>query len=101
MNKVFLTGRLVKAVELRYTKDNLAIAHFTLAVNRNKKDEADFLNCIAYGNQAELITRYLDKGSKVAVDGHIQTGPYEKDGKKVYTTDIAVDKIEFLSNKQE
>lgn len=101
MNKVIITGNLTKAVELRYTKDNLAIAHFTVAVNRDKKDEADFLNCIAYGNQAETITKYLDKGSKVGIDGHIQTGSYEKEGKKIYITEIAVDKIEFLSSKQE
>lgn len=102
MNKVILTGNLTKEVELRYTTKNIAVAHFTIAVNRDKKDESDFLNCVAYGNQAELITKYLDKGSRVGIDGHIQTGSYEnKEGKKVYTTDIIVDKVEFLSNKQE
>ena len=103
MNKIILTGNLTKAVELRYTKNNVAVAHFSIAVKRDSnKDEVDFLNCIAYGNQAELITKYLDKGSRVGIDGHIQTGSYEnKDGKKVYTTDIVVERVEFLNNKKE
>ena len=101
MNKVILTGNLTKEVELRYTPKNLAVAHFTLAVKRDSNN-TDFLNCVAYGNQAETITKYLDKGNRVGIDGHIQTGSYEnKDGKKVYTTDIVVEKVEFLNNKKE
>ena len=101
MNRIILTGNLTKEVELRYTPKNLAVAHFTIAVKRDSNN-TDFLNCIAYGNQAELITKYLDKGNKVGIDGRIQTGSYEnKDGKKVYTTDIVVEKVEFLSKKEE
>ena len=79
----------------------MAVVKFTLAINReNKKDESDFISCVAYGNQADLVSKYLDKGSKVSVEGHIQTGSYEKDGKKTYTTDIVVEKIQFLDSKK-
>ena len=103
MNKIVLSGNLTKAVEVRYTINSLAIANFTLAVKREtKKDETDFINCVAYGKTAELIGQYLDKGSKILIEGHIHTDNYEnKEGKKVYTTDIVVDKIEFLSKKGE
>lgn len=105
MNKVILIGNLTRAVELRYTASSMAVANFTLAVKREIKKEdgtydSDFLNCVAYGNQADLVSKYLDKGSKVSVEGHIQTGSYEKDGKKTYTTDIVVEKILFLDSKK-
>ena len=101
MNKVLLIGNLTKAVEVRYTKSEMKVANFTLGINReNKKDESDFINCIAFGNQADLVSKYLDKGSKVSVEGHIQTGSYEKDGKKVYTTDVVVEKVQFLDSKK-
>lgn len=105
MNRVCLIGNLTKAVEIRYTQSGLGVAHFTLAINREikKKDgtyDTDYINCVAYGNQAELVSKYLDKGSKISVEGHIQTGSYEKDGKKIYTTDIVVEKIQFLDSKK-
>ena len=105
MNKCLLIGNLTKAVELRFTKTGLAVANFTLAINREIKKEdgtrdVDYLNCIIYGKQAEALNKYLDKGSKVLVEGHIQTGSYEKDGKKTYTTDIVVEKIQFLDSKK-
>lgn len=101
MNKVLLIGNLTKDVEVRYTKSEMKVANFTLGINREgKKDESDFINCIAFGNQADLISKYLVKGSKVSVEGHIQTGSYEKDGKKVYTTDVVVEKVQFLDSKK-
>ena len=103
MNKFYGIGNLTKAVEVRYTQQGLAVSNFTLAIKREmKEDETDFLSCVAYGKTAELVSKYLDKGSKIAVEGHIQTGSYEnKEGKKVYTTDIVVDRVEFLSKKGE
>lgn len=103
MNKVILIGNLTKAVEIRYTQQGLGIANFTLAVKRdNGKDETDFINCVAYSKQDETISKYLDKGSSIAIEGRIQTGSYEnKEGKKVHTTDIVVDKVKFLNNKKE
>lgn len=102
MNKVVLSGNLTKAVEVRYTQQGLAVGNFTLAIKREiKNDEVDFINCVAYGKTAELISKYLDKGSRILAEGRIQTGSYEnKEGKKIYTTDVIVDKIEFLNNKK-
>lgn len=102
MNKFIGIGNLTKSVEIRYTQQGLAVGTFTLAIKREiKEDETDFLNCVAYGKTAELVSKYLDKGSKISVEGHIQTGSYEnKEGKKVYTTDIVVDRVEFLNSKK-
>lgn len=99
MNLVTLIGRTTKDVETRYTQDQMAIAKFTLAVDRQSKGEkkADFIGCIAFGKQAELCEKYLVKGKKTAVEGRIQTGSYTKDdGSKVYTTDVIVNRVEFL-----
>lgn len=106
MNLFMGIGRITKKPELRYTTTNLAIARFTLAINRDIKNkqgeyDTDFINCVAYGKTAELIDKYLDKGSQIAVEGKIQTGSYEKDGKKTYTTDIVVERLTFLEKKQE
>lgn len=104
MNIYVGIGNLTKAVDLRYTQSNLAIAKFTLAINRPKtkegKQECDFINCIAYGKTAESLSKHLDKGSKISVEGHIQTGSYEKDGKKIYTTDVSVERVQFLDRKK-
>ena len=105
MNKIILVGRLTKDPEVRTTSAGFNTVNFTVAVNRNFKNtegnyDADFISCVAYGNQADLVSKYLDKGSKVSVEGHIQTGSYEKDGKKTYTTDIVVEKIQFLDSKK-
>ncbi len=104
MNKVFLIGRLTKDPELRYTGDNNAVARFSIAVNRTYTNqagerEADFINVVVWRKQAENVKNYLTKGSQVAIDGRIQTGSYEKDGKKVYTTDVVADNVEFLDTK--
>lgn len=101
MNKVFIRGLLTRNVELRETKSGKQVARFSVAVRRDMKNangeyESDFLNCIAFGNQAEMINKYFHKGSGIIVLGHIQTGSYEKeDGTKIYTTDIVVENIEF------
>lgn len=103
MNKVILMGRLVRDPEVRYTQDGKAVGKFTLAVNRAyKKDEADFINCVAFGKSAEFAEKYLNKGTKIALDGRWQTGSYtNKDGQKVYTNDCIVDNMEFAESKKE
>ena len=105
MNKVLLVGNLVKDVEVRYTTSDNAIARFTIAINREVKNkdgnyDADYINCVSFGERAKSLSEYLKKGTKVSVEGHIQTGSYEKEGKKVYTTDIVVEKIQFLDSKK-
>lgn len=103
MNKAILQGRLTKDVEMRYTQaaEPLAIASFSLAVNRRfKKDEADFINCKAFGKTAEFLGKYFSKGSQISVVGRIQTGSYEnKEGNKVYTTDVVVEEAYFCGSK--
>ena len=102
MNLVTLIGRLTKDPEVRYTASTQsAVAKFTLAVDRGGKDKgADFINCTCFGKTAELVEKYVGKGKQIAVNGRIQTGSYEKDGRKVYTTDVIVEKIEFLGGKE-
>ena len=79
----------------------MTIARFTLAINRVKKDEADFISCVAFKKTAEIIEKYCHKGSQVGVTGHIQTGSYTKqDGTKVYTTDVIVDKLDLLGTAE-
>ena len=101
MNKVVLIGRLTKDQELRYTPGNgVAVCRFTLAINRLfKKDETDFINCIAFNKQGEAIAQYVTKGRQLAVIGNIRTGSYDgQDGIKRYTTDILVESFEFIGN---
>lgn len=106
MNKISLIGRLTKDVEIRYGgASNTAVARYTLAVDRKFKQEgqpdADFINCIAFGKLGEFAEKYLHKGVKIAVVGRIQTGSYtNKDGHKVYTTDVVVDEQEFCESKK-
>lgn len=106
MNTVNLIGRLTKDPELRYTPSGIAICKFTLAVNRdftnqNGEREADFINCTAFKKTAENLSNYQKKGNQVGVVGRIQTGSYEgQDGKRVFTTDVMVDRVEFLGSKQ-
>ena len=106
MNKVVLMGRLTRDPEVRYTQgDNaMAIARYSLAVDRRfKRDgepDADFINCVAFGKSGEFAEKYLKKGTKIAVVGRIQTGSYtNKDGHKVYTTDVVVEEQEFAESK--
>lgn len=97
MNNVTLIGRLTKDPEVRYTEQQLAVARFNIAIDRIGKDKgADFPSIVVFGKQAENCEKYLTKGRKVAIQGHIQTGSYEKDGRKVYTTDVVADRVEFL-----
>lgn len=97
MNKTMLLGRVTKDIELKFGKDGMAIAKFSVAVNRMKKGETDFINCIAFGKTAETIANYIKKGSQIGIEGHIQTGSYtNKDGHKVYTTDVIVDRFDFV-----
>jgi len=102
MNKVIMIGRLVADPEVRYSKDR-AIARYRLAVDRQFKQEgqptADFISCVAFGKSGEFAAKYLKKGMKIAVEGSIQTGSYEKEGKKYYTTDIIIDRHEFVESK--
>lgn len=105
MNKVILTGRFTRDPEVRYTNDGTSIARFSIAVNRRfvkegSDQKADFLNCVAFGKSAEFIEKYFTKGMKADLSGRIQTGSYtNKDGVKVYTTDIVVEEIEFGESK--
>lgn len=105
MNKWFGIGRMVADPELNYVAGKgTPVTKFRLAVTRPfKKDETDFINCIAFGKAGETIAQYLTKGRQVAIVGRIQTGSYDaKDGTKRYTTDIVVDSFEFIgSNKND
>ena len=101
MNSVALIGRLTRDPEVRYSSGSqTAVAKFTLAVNRpfakEGEQDADFIGITCFGKTAELVERYMSKGRQVGVTGRIQTGSYEKDGRKVYTTDVIADRVEFL-----
>ena len=103
MNKVILSGRIAKDLELKYTAtNNTAVVTFNLAVRKNKTD-ADFIQIVAFGKTAELLNQYCKKGSSINVIGYIRTRNYDdKDGKKIYVTEIVAEDIEFASyNKQE
>ena len=104
MNSVQLLGRLTRDPDVRYTDGGSTIARFSLAVDRRFKQEggetADFINCIAFGKTAEFIEKFFFKGTKIALNGRIQTGSYtNKDGVKVYTTDVVVENVEFAESK--
>lgn len=108
MNKVILVGRLTRDPEIRYANNekNTCTARFSLAINRkfktNGQYEADFPNCVAMGKTAEFVERYFHKGDMIALDGHIQTGSYtNKDGNKVYTTDVFAENVEFAQSKSD
>ena len=109
MNKVILMGRLTRNPDVRYAQRNnsqesTCIARYTLAVNRRFRREgeqdADFINCVAFGRQGEFAEKYLKQGTKVVVSGRIQTGSYtNRDGMKVYTTDVIVEEQDFAESK--
>lgn len=109
MNKVILMGRLTRDPEVRYSagEKNTAIARYSLAVERKFKNadgkyEADFINCVAMGKLGEFAEKYLKQGMKIAIEGRIQTGSYtNKDGNKVYTTDVMVESQEFAESKSQ
>lgn len=106
MNRVVLVGRLTKDPELRYTPAGVAVATFTLAVNRPFKNgqgeqEADFIQCVVWRKPAENVANFLKKGSLAGVDGRVQTRNYEgNDGKRVYVTEIVAESVQFLESKQ-
>ncbi|WP_349392942.1 single-stranded DNA-binding protein [Clostridium perfringens] len=102
MNTVQLLGRMVKDPDINVTS-NTTVAKFTLAVNRFKKGEADFINCVAFGKTAENIANFFFKGNQIAIKGRIQTGSYDaQDGTKRYTTDVVVEGFDFIDgNKKE
>ena len=109
MNRVILMGRLTRDPDVRYAQGEGTIsnARYTLAVDRNvsrngseDQQTADFINCVAFGKSAEFVERFLKKGTKIAVEGRIQTGSYtNKDGQRVFTTDVVVDRHEFCESK--
>ena len=106
MNKVILMGRLTRSPEVRYSNSDtpMAIARYTLAVRRSRsksnEDDVDFINIVAFGKNGEFAERYLRKGTKIALTGRIQTGSYtNRDGVKVYTTDIVAEEFEFAESK--
>ena len=106
MNKVILMGRLTRDPEVRYSQgeSSLAIARYSLAVDRRFKrpgeQDADFINCVSFGKTAEFAEKYFKQGTKIAVTGRIQTGSYtNKEGQKVYTTEVVVEEQEFAESK--
>lgn len=104
MNKVTLIGRLSKEPILRYTQgeEAKAIVSFNIAVpKRFKSDEADFFNCVSFGKTAETIAKHFHKGKQIVVIGRLQTGSYEKNGQKHYTTDVLIEESYFTGNKND
>lgn len=103
MNRVILIGRITKDIELRSTKDGKSVTSFSLAVSRmNKEKETDFISCVAWDKTADLMEKYVCKGDQIAVSGKIRTRNYEdKNGQKVYATEVIVDEIQFLGGKSE
>ena len=103
MNKVMLIGRITKDLELRKTGSGTSVLRFTLAVDRRvssgQEKQADFINCVAWSRSAEVMCQYLHKGSRISVEGRIQTGSYEREGQRVYTTDVIVENFQFLDSK--
>lgn len=102
MNKVILTGRITKDLDLRYTtQNNTAVLSFQIAVRKNKND-ADFIAVVAYGKTAELINQYCKKGSSINIIGCLRTRNYDdKDGKRVYVTEVLADEIEFVAQPKQ
>ena len=107
MNSVTLTGRLVRDPQIRYaSQSQMAVANFTLAVDRvrtrdGKEPTADFPDIVAFGKTAEIIEKYAAKGSLVGVTGRLQTRSYEKDGRKVYVTEVVAERVDLLGRKQD
>ena len=100
MNNVNIMGRLTKDPVISYTTDQKAIARFTVAVDRmpdkNGNKQADFIGCVGFGKTAEFIEKFFTKGKPIALTGRIQTGSFEKNGQKVYTTDVIAERVEFV-----
>lgn len=107
INRVTLVGRLTKDVDLRYTQNGIAVANFSIAVQRNFKNQngdydADFINCVVWRKPAENLANYMKKGSQVGVDGRLQSRTYkDKDGKTVFVTEVVADSVQFLESRGE
>ena len=107
MNRTQLIGNLVSDVEFKQSASGTGVARLRLAVRRNFKNQkneydSDFINCVAFGKTAEMISQYFNKGSKIAVDGRIQTGSYDnKQGQRVYTTDIVIENFYFIESRKQ
>lgn len=105
MNRVVLVGRLTRDPDLRYTPSGVAVANFTIAINRpftnqDGNREADFINCVVWRRPAENLANYMKKGSQIGVDGRLQSRSYEgQDGKTVYVTEVVADSVQFLESK--
>lgn len=103
INKVILTGRLTKPLSLARTGTNRVYSRFTLAVNRRTTNDnqqaSDFINCIAWNKTAEVMYEHLSKGALIGIEGRLNTGSYEKNGEKIYTTDVVVENFHFLESK--
>lgn len=105
MNQVIISGRLTKDAACNYTHEGLAVARFSVALDRGKDKDgnskgADFPNVVCFGRTAENLEKFSGKGLRVGIIGHLQTGSYEKDGVKHYTTDVIADRVEFIDWKQ-
>lgn len=105
MNQVNLTGRLVRDPSISVYEGDKKVARFSIAIGRGRKDGndlgADYINIVAFGKAAELIEKWFSKGKMIGITGHIHTDQYEKDGRKIYTTDVVMDAFDFLSPKEE
>lgn len=103
INKVILIGRLTKPLNLNRTSTNKVYSRFTLAVNRrttnDNQQSSDFINCVAWNKTAEVMYEHLSKGALIGIEGRLNTGSYEKNGEKVYTTDVVVENFHFLESK--
>lgn len=106
INSITLVGRLTKDVDLRYTQSGKAVGNFTLAVNRPFKNQsgeydADFINAVSWGKQAENLANYMKKGSQIGITGRVQTRNYENnEGKRIYITEVVADQVAFLESKK-
>ena len=104
INKVVLVGRLTKEVELKKTNSNVSYCRFTVACSRRVKSktegapDADFINCIAWNQSAEFLSKYATKGASVGVEGRITTGSYDKNGQRVYTTDVTAESVRLIGS---
>lgn len=100
LNHVTLLGRITKDLEIRQTQGGTAVLKFTVAVDRGKDKQADFITCVAFGQTAEFIGRYFGKGKMIAIEGNIHTGSYEKDGRTIYTFEVFVERVSFTGEQK-
>lgn len=106
LNRVVLVGRLTKDPDLRYTPNGIAVANFTIAINRpfktNGEQQADFINCVVWRKPAENLANYMSKGNQIGVDGRLQSRTFEgQDGKTVFVTEVVADSVQFLESKKQ